>query len=87
VWNGLEAQHERLSGWDQAEARGKVEARMKAVAGALKRDPQLESLMRSRQRELGIEVGSRLDRVMQERDIERAFDHSIRRDRGLGMSM
>ena len=87
VWNGLEAQHERLSGWDQAEARGKVEARMKAVAGALKRDPQLESLMRSRQRELGIEVGSRLDRVMQERDIERALDHSIRRDRGLGMSM
>ncbi|WP_234732013.1 Ti-type conjugative transfer relaxase TraA [Acidocella facilis] len=87
VWNGLEAQRERLGGWDQAEARGKVEARMKSIAGELKRDPQLESLMRNRQRELGIAPGSGLDRVMRERNIERAMDHSIRRDRGLGMGM
>jgi hypothetical protein len=87
VWNGLEAQHERLSGRDQAEARGKVEARMKEVAGELKRDPQLESLMRSRSKELGIEAGSRLDRVVREPNIERAISHGIRRDRGLGMSM
>jgi Ti-type conjugative transfer relaxase TraA len=87
VWNGLEAQHERLSGRDQAEARGKVEARMKEVAGALKRDPQLESLMRSRSKELGIEAGSQLDRVVREPNIERAISHGIRRDRGLGMSM
>jgi ATP-dependent exoDNAse (exonuclease V) beta subunit len=87
VWNGLEAQQERLSGRDQAEARGKVEARMKEVAGALKRDPQLESLLRSRSRELGIEAGSRLDRVVREPNIERAISHGIRRDRGLGMSM
>jgi Ti-type conjugative transfer relaxase TraA len=87
VWNGLEAQHERLSGRDQAEARGKVEGRMKEVAGALKRDPQLESLMRSRSKELGIEAGSRLDRVVREPNIERAISHGIRRHRGLGMSM
>jgi Ti-type conjugative transfer relaxase TraA len=87
VWNELEAQQERLSGRDQAEARGKVEARMKEVAGALKRDPQLESLLRSRSKELGIEAGSRLDRVMQEPNIERAISHGIRRDRGLGMSL
>lgn len=87
VWNGLEAQQERLSGRDQAEARGKVEARMKEVAGELKRDPQLESLMRSRSKELGIEAGSRLDRVVREPNIERAISHGIRRDRGLGMSM
>jgi hypothetical protein len=87
VWNGLEAQQERLSGRDQAEARGKVEARMKEVAGALKRDPQLESLMRTRSKELGIEAGSRLDRVVREPNIERAINHGIRRDRGLGMSM
>jgi hypothetical protein len=86
VWNGLEAQRERLGGWDQAEARGKVEARMKSIAGELKRDPQLESLMRNRQRELGIAPGSGLDRVMHERNIERAIDHSIGRERGLGMS-
>ena len=87
VWNGLEAQHERLSGRDQAEARGKVEGRMKEVAGELKRDPQLESLMRTRSKELGIEAGSRLDRVVREPNIERAISHGIRRDRGLGMSM
>src|ERR1035437_9027060 len=87
VWNGLEAQQERLSGRDQAEARGKVEGRMKEVAGELKRDPQLESLMRSRSKELGIEAGSRLDRVVREPNIERAISHGIRRDRGLGMSM
>jgi hypothetical protein len=87
VWNRLEAQHERLSGRDQAEARGKVEGRMKEVAGELKRDPQLESLMRSRSKELGIEAGSRLDRVVREPNIERAISHGIRRDRGLGMSM
>jgi Ti-type conjugative transfer relaxase TraA len=86
TWNGLEAQRERLSGWDQAAARGKVEGRMKSIAGELKRDPQLESLMRNRQRELGIAPGSGLDRVMRERNIERAIDHSIRRERGLGMS-
>jgi len=87
LWNGLEAQHERLSGRDQAKARGKVEGRMKEVAGELKRDPQLESLMRSRSKELGIEAGSRLDRVVREPNIERAISHGIRRDRGLGMSM
>jgi len=87
VWNGLEAQQERLRDWDQAEARGKVEGRMKEVAGELKRDPQLESLMRSRSKELGIEAGSRLDRVVREPNIERAISHGIRRDRGLGMSM
>ena len=86
VWNGLEAEREGLGGWDQAEARGKVEARMKSIAGELKRDPQLESLMRSRQCELGIAPGSGLDRVMRERDIDRAMERSIRRDRGLGMS-
>jgi len=87
VWNGLEAERDGLRGWDQAEARGKVEARMKSIAGELKRDPQLESLMRSRQRELGIAPGSGLDRVMRERDIDRAMERSIRRDRGLGIGM
>jgi hypothetical protein len=87
TWKGLEAQHERLSGYGQAEARGRVEDRMKAVAGALKRDPQLESLMRSRSKELGIDPGSRLDRVMRERDIERAISLGIGRGRDLGLSI
>jgi hypothetical protein len=87
VWNGLEAEHRRLKGWEHDEARGKVETRIKAFVADLKRDPQLESILRNRQQELGIKSGSRLDQVMRERDIERAMTHSIRQTRGLGLSM
>jgi hypothetical protein len=43
--------------------------------------------MRSRSKELGIDPGSRLDRVMRERDTERAISHSIGRGRDLGLSI
>jgi hypothetical protein len=87
VWNGLEAEHRRLKGWEHDEARGKVETRMKAFVADLKRDPQLESILRNRQQELGIKSGSRLDQVMRERDLDRAMTQSIRQTRGLGLSM
>ena len=87
VWTGLEAQHERLGGRDQAEARGQVETRMKSIVGALKRDPQLESLMRARSRELGIGPGSWLRWVLQAPTVERAMERGIGRERGLGMSL
>jgi hypothetical protein len=87
VWNGLEAEHRRLKGWEHDEARGKVETRIKAFVADLKRDPQLESILRNRQQELGIKSGSRLDQVMRERDIDRAMTQSIRQTRGLGLSM
>lgn len=56
---------------------------MKALAGAIKRDPQMESAMRARSRELGIERGSRLDWLTQEKSIERAIDRSVTRERDL----
>jgi Ti-type conjugative transfer relaxase TraA len=87
VWAGLEAEHRRLKGWEHDEARGKVETRMKAFVADLKRDPQLESILRNRQQELGIKSGSRLDQVMRERDIDRAMTQSIRQTRGFGLSM
>jgi Ti-type conjugative transfer relaxase TraA len=87
VWSGLEAEHRRLNGWEHDEARGKVETRMKAFVADLKRDPQLESILRNRQRELGVSRGSRLDQVMRERDIDRAMTQSIRQTRGLGRSI
>jgi hypothetical protein len=79
VWNGLEAKREKFSGWDQAEERGKVEARMKAVAGEIKGDSQLELVMHGRAKELGIEAGSRLDRVLKEKNLERAISRGIER--------
>jgi hypothetical protein len=87
VWTGLEAEHRRLNGWEHDEARGKVEARMKAFVADLKRDPQIESILRNRQRELGVSRGSRLDQVMRERDIDRAMTQGIRQTRGLGRSI
>jgi hypothetical protein len=68
-----------------AAVRRGLEARMKDLARDLKRDPRAEAILRSRANELGIEPGSRLYRVMRERDIDKAMTESIRlnRDRGL----
>jgi hypothetical protein len=89
VWNELDSERTSLRGWEHADARGKVEARMKDLAGELKRDPQLESLMRYRSRKLGIAAGSSLDRVLRERDrdIGQAIDQSFRRSRGPSLGM
>jgi hypothetical protein len=86
VWSGLEAEHRRLNGWEHDKARGKVETRMKAFVADLKRDPQLESILRNREKELGVSRGSRLDQVMRERDIDWAMTQSVRQTRGLGLS-
>ncbi len=82
-WKGLEARHDKLYGWQHEQARKRIEGRMTEMARELKRDPQLESLMRTRSRELGIDMESRLGRVMQAPGISRAIDFIRGRDRGL----
>ncbi len=57
---------------------------MKVLAGDLKRDPQLESLMRTRSHELGIRLGSRLDEMMRAPTIAQAI--SVGLGRGFGIS-
>ena len=84
TWNALEARHDQLKGWEHTQARGKVEARMKVLVGDLKRDPQLESLMRTRSHELGIRLGSRLDEMMRAPTIAQAI--SVGLGRGFGIS-
>jgi hypothetical protein len=90
TWNALEAQRERLSGSENKDAREQVKERMRTLAGDLKRDPPLESIMQRRAQELGIARGSRLERVLKAPTIERALDLSVRdlgrhRDRGLSL--
>ena len=85
TWHKLEQEHGRLRGSEHEEARGQIEARMKTLAGAIKRDPQMESVMRARSRELGIERGSKLDRLTEEKNVERAINRSVTRERDLGM--
>lgn len=41
--------------------------------------------MRARSRELGIERGSKLDRLTREKNVERAISRSVTRERDLGM--
>jgi hypothetical protein len=84
-WRKLEQEHGRLRGFEHGEARAKIEERMKALAGAIKRDPQVESIMRARSRELGVERGSRLERVIEERNVERAINRSVTRERDRGL--
>ncbi len=87
TWNALDAERKELRGWAHDDARGKVEARMKSMIVELKRDPQLESLLRGRSRELGIAPGSGLDRVMRERTIERAMEIGLSQGRSRGPSL
>ncbi len=82
-WKSLEARHDKLYGWQHEQARKRIEGRMTEMARELKRDPQLESLMRNRSKELGIDMESRLGRVMQAPGISRAIDFIRGRDRGV----
>jgi Ti-type conjugative transfer relaxase TraA len=84
--NRLAAQHARLGGWEQAAARGQVERQMQDIAGIVKRDPQLEALMRTLSKALGIAPGSWLGRVLQAPTLERAVSQRVGRDHGPSMS-
>lgn len=83
-WQELQGQRKELRGWQHDEARAKVESQMSGLAKSLERDPQAESLVRNRSRELGI--GQELRR---EQSIARALQDEMTRghrlSRGIGM--
>ncbi|MFH6787386.1 Ti-type conjugative transfer relaxase TraA [Methylobacterium sp. MA0201] len=84
TWTKLTADREKLASWGaDGEQRKAIEGRLRELAGAIKRDPQAESVMKTRAKELGIEAGSRLARVL-EASSEREL--SLRLDRGQGLS-
>jgi Ti-type conjugative transfer relaxase TraA len=83
-WQRLEAQYERLSGWRHKDERSRLEGRMKTIAGTLKQDAQLESLVRSRAQALGVSPGSKLAKVLAAPTVERATKEiEMGQDRGL----
>jgi Ti-type conjugative transfer relaxase TraA len=93
-WAVLEKQYERAGTAYEWDAQRKIGSQLVAFAKELKRDAQLESLMRERGRAFGIAEGSRLDRVVQAQDLDRALrreidiDHGLRRGGpSLGMGM
>jgi Ti-type conjugative transfer relaxase TraA len=77
AWNALERDYETASKAYEWDARREIGTRMEAFAKELKRDPQLDSLLRTRGRELGIAAGSRLDQVVRAQEIDRALTRSI----------
>ncbi|NRF07315.1 Ti-type conjugative transfer relaxase TraA [Agrobacterium pusense] len=83
-WQELQGQRRELRGWQHDDARAKVESQMSSLAKSLERDPQAESLVRNRSRELGI--GQELRR---EQSIARALQDEMtrghRHSRGIGM--
>jgi hypothetical protein len=87
-WSGLEARAKELKGWEHEAAREKVKGQMRELAQEFKQEPQLELAVKRRAQELGIEPGSRLGRVLQEKDLDRALSIAERDlSRGHGLSM
>jgi Ti-type conjugative transfer relaxase TraA len=92
-WAVLEHRYEQARRDHDRDAAPKAAAGLEAFAKDLKRDAQLESLLRERGREFGIEAGSRLDQVVRgegwTRELVRGLglDYGVRRGPSAGMSM
>jgi Ti-type conjugative transfer relaxase TraA len=80
-WQMLQGQHADFERAGYAAGRDKAGREMADMAKGLERDPQVESLLRGRSRELGLGISER-----QDRDIGRELSRDLNRDRDLGMS-
>jgi Ti-type conjugative transfer relaxase TraA len=78
-WQELREERQGLRGWQHDEARGKVEGQMRQVTGAIERDPQVESIVRSRSQEIGIK------HVGQGQNIASAMEQQLSRGRSQGL--
>ncbi len=67
-WKAAEQDYEKLELWrmdpDSREAREKIEARMNAIAGEIGTDAQMDSVLRARAREFGIDERSSLGQAL-----------------------
>ena len=85
IWQGLEAEHEKLRGYDDEGPRNRIEKKLQSLTRDIKADPELGRRVRELQVELGI--SRRLERVLEERDLDRALRLSIDRGRDFGLSL
>ena len=85
-WRQLSQDRERLYRADDMAGREKAGKEMAGMAKSLERDPQVESILCGRTRELGLEIGMNRARVMGGGELGRQLAHElgIDRDRGLG---
>ncbi|RYF22619.1 MAG: Ti-type conjugative transfer relaxase TraA [Oxalobacteraceae bacterium] len=80
-WQELQGQQADFARAGYAEGRDKAGQAMADMAKGLEHDPQVESLLRGRSRELGLGGSER-----QDRDIGRDLSRDLNRDRDRGMS-
>ena len=88
AWTRLERAFERAEEQYDHPAQREIGERMERFAMELKRDPQLDSVLRQRGQQLGVTEGSRLAWVVQSQGTERELTRELelRHSRGLGMS-
>jgi hypothetical protein len=79
-WNGLEAEHAENRGWEQREAREKIETQMRGVAGEIGKDAAAQTAMRERQKDFGIEERSSLGRALREKDFGQALESQVKHE-------
>jgi hypothetical protein len=84
-WQGLSADRDRLYRVGDMAGREKAGKEMAGMAKSLERDPQVESILRGRTRELGLEIGMGRGRDMGRGELGRqlAQDLEMGRDRGM----
>lgn len=102
AWRQLKASRESLKGWENEDARGKVEGRMKALATGIEKDPAMGAALARRAGDLGIgrqqalqwTPGSKsgdIGRELFARKLAASVSHhlveSLGRGRNLGMSL
>jgi hypothetical protein len=85
IWQGLEAEHEKLRGYDEDGPRKRIEKELQSLTRDIKADPELGERVRKLQIEL--DISRRLERVPEERDLNRALQLSIDRGRDFGLSI
>jgi hypothetical protein len=85
IWQGLEAEHEKLRGYEREGSRKRIEKELQSLTRDIKTDPELGGRVRRLQIEHGI--SRRLERVLEERELHRALQLSIDRGRDFGLSL
>jgi len=87
AWTKLEQAYDQAEATYDHRTQRTLGADMERFAHALKRDPQLDSVLRQRGPELGIAEGSRLTLVVQSQKLDYALTRELGLRHGLGMSM
>jgi hypothetical protein len=82
-WQGLQQERDRLYRAGDMAGREKAGKEMAGMAKSLERDPQVESILRNRTRELGLEIGMSRGRDMGDLGRELARDLGIGMGRGI----